>query len=482
MIKKTLMSIMVIGITVSMIAGTMPFLSDTENSSGNSFSAGILDLEVNNQNPLDSPVITMSHVEFCCYPVYYENIILHMTGNSNPAKVKMHIFNVVNHSGYMGCSPGFWKNHPYKWVKYPTEDTIGSVFELPSELEELSSKTLIEALDFHGGKKLADKAKILLKHAVAGVLNAVHPDINYPLPESDVINQVNDALASLDKDAMDNLKNTLDYYNNLGCSFCGSNNDLSEHIEIDLKLINTSSGEEFVIISPDEHKTLAELECHWINITGNNGYCNDYCDEGEKPYSLTMQYTGENCSASNHHQDPSKVDCGGDPSFESPVHIIATDKSDINDPKAKIWFDGMVSLNEEFIINATNCGETKLKANTYVFIYNVTNGALLQMIKFHTSCSQPLFEGDQFGSLKLVGFVSECDHCGHCNEDKEESYTPWLYPCIDYILEVSIHPCNICHFYWGASVTFDIEFYAEWGGLGLNDVEESDGNSITVWG
>jgi len=331
MIKKTLMSIMVIGITVSMIAGTMPFLSDTEKSSGNSFSAGVLDLEVNNQNPLGSPVITMSHVEFCCYPVYYENITLHMTGDSNPAKMKMRIFNVTNHSGYMGCSPGFWKNHHCKWVKYSTYDTIGSVFDLPSELQELSSKTLSEALNFSGGNSIVDKAKILLRQAVAALLNAAHPKINYPLSESDVINQVNDALASLDKDAMDNLKNTLDYYNNLGCSFCGSNNDLSEHIEIDLKLINTSSGEEYVIIPLCEHKTLDELGGKWINLTTSDGI-------------------------------------------------------------------------------------------------------------------------------------------------------PELSPCIDYTLEVSVHPYNICHFYWGASVTFDIEFYAEWSGSGLNDFEESDGNSITVWG
>lgn len=331
MIKKTLMSIMVIGITASMIAGTMPFLSDTEKSSGNSFSAGILDLEVNNQNPLDSPVITMSHVEFCYCHGCYKNIILHMTGDSNPAKVKMRIFNVTNHSGYTGCSPGFWKNHPCKWVKYSTEDTIGSVFELPSELQELSSKNLSEALNFRGGNSIVDKAKILLRQAVAALLNAAHPDINYPLSESNVINRVNGALASLDKNVIVNLKNILHYYNNLGCSCCSSSNNLSEHIVIDLKLINTSSGEKHVILPSCEYKTLDEIEGRWVNLTTSDG-------------------------------------------------------------------------------------------------------------------------------------ISE------------------LSPRIKYILKASVHPCNICHFYWGASVTFDIEFYAEWNGPGLDDIEESDGNSITVWG
>ena len=51
-------------------------------------------------------------------------------------------------------------------------------------------------------------------------------------------------------------------------------------------------------------------------------------------------------------------------------------------------------------------GKTRLAANTYVFIYDM-EGNLLQTVKFHTSCSQPLFIGDQFGSLNMVGFRSE---------------------------------------------------------------------------
>ena len=132
-----------------------------------------------------------------------------------------------------------------------------------------------------------------------------------------------------------------------------------------------------------------------------------YCEDGVKPCALTMLYTGENCSASNHHQDPKKVKCNGDPAFTDPVHILATDKKNPDDPKAKIWFDGIVDLNAEFVINATNAGETKLKASTHVFIYNATDDTLLQTIEFHTSCSQPLFEDDQFASLKLTGFVAE---------------------------------------------------------------------------
>ncbi|RLF42765.1 MAG: hypothetical protein DRN29_11020 [Thermoplasmata archaeon] len=196
-----------------------------------------------------------------------------MTGDSNPAKVKMHIFNVTNHTGYRGCSPGSWKKHTCKWVGYSPDDTIEDVFDLPPELSEIASKTLLQALEFGGGSTLIEKAKILLQQAVAAVLNAAHPNINYPLSENDVIDEVNATLATLNTTAILNLKDILDAYNNLGCSLCGGN-DISEHIEIDLKLINTSSGEEFVLISPDEHRTLSDLECRWINLTTPDGISN----------------------------------------------------------------------------------------------------------------------------------------------------------------------------------------------------------------
>ena len=67
---------------------------------------------------------------------------------------------------------------------------------------------------------------------------------------------------------------------------------------------------------------------------------------------------------------------------------------------------GEVNLNETFDIDAMNEGESRLKAETVVFIFDMDNN-LLQSVGFHTSCSQPLNDGDQFGSLVLVGFAAE---------------------------------------------------------------------------
>jgi hypothetical protein len=76
--------------------------------------------------------------------------------------------------------------------------------------------TLIQALEFNGGDGVDGGARILLRNAVASVLNAAHPQINYPLLETDVIGDVNGALASHNRDTMLALEGVLDGYNNLG--------------------------------------------------------------------------------------------------------------------------------------------------------------------------------------------------------------------------------------------------------------------------
>ena len=80
----------------------------------------------------------------------------------------------------------------------------------------LSGVTLDEALDFNGGNTLEEKAQILLRNAVASLLNAAHPNINYPLSLAEVIADVNAALASEDGATILALEAILDEYNNFG--------------------------------------------------------------------------------------------------------------------------------------------------------------------------------------------------------------------------------------------------------------------------
>jgi hypothetical protein len=129
---------------------------------------------------------------------------------------------------FEGCSQGFWKNHPCVWYCYTPGQLLKDVFEFPEELEDLGDNTLLEALKFKGGKGIEGKARNLLRQAVAALLNAEHPDVLYPLSEAEIIERVNDSLASLDEDAMGEVKDTLDKYNNYGSGLCGCHDDCDE--------------------------------------------------------------------------------------------------------------------------------------------------------------------------------------------------------------------------------------------------------------
>jgi hypothetical protein len=133
--------------------------------------------------------------------------------------------------------------------------------------------------------------------------------------------------------------------------------------------------------------------------------CDDLCDAG-KPAVLTMLLTGDDCSATSHTQDSKKVSCEDFGALVGDLRVVVTDKKDPGDSKAKTWFDGTVSVGSAFDITAAAAGQAKLKANTWVNIYDA-GGTLLQVIQFHTSCSQPLELDNQFGGLQLTGFTPE---------------------------------------------------------------------------
>lgn len=138
----------------------------------------------------------------------------------------------------------------------------------------------------------------------------------------------------------------------------------------------------------------------WDDVSG---YCEDLCQGGGvKPAVLEMEYTGEDCSATSHSQSAGVVNCSGDPAFAPLVHIVARDT-----PGKNIWFQGDVMLGATFDIDAAFGGATRLKGETHCDIYDVGTGALLQTVEFHTSCSEPLTLGDQFGSLILRGLTLE---------------------------------------------------------------------------
>lgn len=126
---------------------------------------------------------------------------------------------------YEGATPGFWKNKglkvgwPAPYISDMTLDEAGFIIHGDSMTDNpkrpvFSDDTLLEALNYKGGENLSGMAQTLLRAATAAILNAAHPEINYPLMVADIINQVNAALASEERTVMEELKNELDTYNN----------------------------------------------------------------------------------------------------------------------------------------------------------------------------------------------------------------------------------------------------------------------------
>jgi hypothetical protein len=131
-----------------------------------------------------------------------------------------------------GCSQGYWKNHERKWPSPYTPSTkLKSVFAFSGPVSQHT--TLEQALDFGGGSGILGAQKNLFRQAVAALLNAQHPDVEYALTASEVVAMVNAALASNDRETMLELAEKLDRYNNKGCPLDGKKDDHDGHHDDD---------------------------------------------------------------------------------------------------------------------------------------------------------------------------------------------------------------------------------------------------------
>jgi len=129
--------------------------------------------------------------------------------------------------GGQGCTPGFWKNpkHFALWVGITPTQTVGSLFTIQPTFADGSSgsvpanSTMAQGLAFQGGSSLNGASQILLRAAIAGVLNANNPNVSYSMTASQIVSSVNAALASNDRNTILNLASQIDSANNgqAGC-------------------------------------------------------------------------------------------------------------------------------------------------------------------------------------------------------------------------------------------------------------------------
>jgi len=105
-----------------------------------------------------------------------------------------------------GCTPGFWRNHLTHWAAtpYSPDDKVNATFgcDLVSD-DDLTLGEVIDAPQTYG---------VLAFHAIAALLNATHPDVDFGLDAGEVI----DLACAGDKDALAD-------ENEEGCPLSGGN-------------------------------------------------------------------------------------------------------------------------------------------------------------------------------------------------------------------------------------------------------------------
>lgn len=109
---------------------------------------------------------------------------------------------------FQGCTPGYWRqtHHFDSWVPtgYAPGDSYNGTFSVAG-----SYNTLSDAVWARGGGEGA-----LARMAVAALLNAAHPDVNYAYTTAEILAGVQAAYASGN---FEPFKDALDNANNAGC-------------------------------------------------------------------------------------------------------------------------------------------------------------------------------------------------------------------------------------------------------------------------
>jgi len=134
-----------------------------------------------------------------------------------------------------------------------------------------------------------------------------------------------------------------------------------------------------------------EERVFWCDANGGN----------DKPNNIWFRYTG---ALDDNHQGASIAT--PDPALSVPASVFVEIYNDSNIPpnSAKQVAELTVALNGEFLLDPAwaQGGSGKVQPNTVFLIYDQDGGTLLQSVFLHTSCSEPLWIGDQFGVMKIV--------------------------------------------------------------------------------
>ena len=118
-----------------------------------------------------------------------------------------------------GCTPGYWKQaqHLGNWTAPYTPNTnLRDVF-VTSPVELVPDDTFLEALNYGGGAGVSGATQILLRAAVAALLNASSPDVGFPVGVGHVVDTTIDRIESQYRPTILTRATYFDSINNLNC-------------------------------------------------------------------------------------------------------------------------------------------------------------------------------------------------------------------------------------------------------------------------
>jgi len=88
-----------------------------------------------------------------------------------------------------GCTPGYWKQaqHFDSWpAPYTPDSNLRDVF-VTDPVELVPDDTFLEALNYTGGTGVSGATRILLRAAVASLLNSASPDVGFAVSTGHVV-------------------------------------------------------------------------------------------------------------------------------------------------------------------------------------------------------------------------------------------------------------------------------------------------------
>jgi hypothetical protein len=158
--------------------------------------------------------------------------------------------------------------------------------------------------------------------------------------------------------------------------------------------LSDNSGQTLILFGSIGDETTTGMFLDGISVTGPD--CSLVCDQ--KPYDITLRYDGD--EDSSHNQTGNKVVIS--PEVVYPFPDPATIKVYGHKKKGPRLL-GTYDVGINGLFSVSNIKSNKRIPPRLTFeIYNEGGaGDPVQTVTFHTSCSQPLSGGDEFGAITV---------------------------------------------------------------------------------